>query len=99
MDDYHEFYWDADAVSTYNGKPGAWVDPTPGKRYRHGADEMAPGPPPRPDVVTDRAASARSAARRPLAWSWPRRGRVPGRLRRCPAPGRCSAATRRWPSS
>jgi hypothetical protein len=49
MDDYHEFYWDADGVSTYNGKTGTWRDPTPGKRYRHGADEMEPGPPPRPD--------------------------------------------------
>ncbi len=48
MDDYHEFYWDADGVSTYNGKTGTWRDPTPGKRYRHGADEMVPGPPPRP---------------------------------------------------
>lgn len=49
MDDFHEFYWDPDGVSTYNGKPGTWRDPTPGKRYRHGADEMEPGPPPRPD--------------------------------------------------
>jgi hypothetical protein len=48
MDDYHEFYWDPDKISTYNGKKGAWVDPTPGKRYRHGADEMEPGPPPIP---------------------------------------------------
>jgi hypothetical protein len=45
MDDYHEFYWDPDGVSTYNGKPGTWRDPHPGKRYRHGADEMVPGPP------------------------------------------------------
>ncbi len=45
MDDYHEFYWDADGVSSYNGKPGTWKDPHPGKRYRHGADEMEPGPP------------------------------------------------------
>lgn len=45
MDDYHEFYWDADGVSTYNGKPGTWRDPNPGGRYRHGADEMQPGPP------------------------------------------------------
>lgn len=48
MDDYHEFYWDATAVSTYNGKAGAWKDPTPGKRYRHGANQLPVGPPPRP---------------------------------------------------
>ena len=45
MDDYHEMYWDPDAVSTYNGRLGAWVDPNPGKRYRHGADELPPGEP------------------------------------------------------
>ncbi len=45
MDDYHEFYWDPNATSTYNGKQGAWVDPNPGKRYRHGADELPKGPP------------------------------------------------------
>lgn len=49
MDDYHEFYWDPNGVSSYNGKTGTWRDPTPGQRYRHGADEMVPGPPPRPD--------------------------------------------------
>jgi hypothetical protein len=45
MDDYHEIFWDADAISAYNGKRGAWTDPRPGQRYRHGADEMEPGPP------------------------------------------------------
>lgn len=45
MDDYHEFYWDPDGVSTYNGKPGTWKDPHPGERYRHGADDMKAGPP------------------------------------------------------
>jgi hypothetical protein len=45
MDDYHEIYWDADAVSAYNGKRGAWKDPQAGKRYRHGADEMEAGAP------------------------------------------------------
>jgi hypothetical protein len=45
MDDYHEFYWDADGVSTYNGKTGTWKDPHPGKRYRHGADQLPAGPP------------------------------------------------------
>jgi hypothetical protein len=45
MDDYHEIYWDPTKISNYNSKPGAWVDPAPGKRYRHGANEMKPGPP------------------------------------------------------
>jgi hypothetical protein len=45
MDDYHEIYWDANKISPYNSKPGAWSDPEPGKRYRHGANEMKPGPP------------------------------------------------------
>jgi hypothetical protein len=45
MDDYHEMYWDPNAISVTNNKPGAWVDPEPGKRYRHGADQMQPGPP------------------------------------------------------
>jgi hypothetical protein len=45
MDDFHEIYWDPDAVSTYNGKLGAWKDPHPGVRYRHGANQMVPGPP------------------------------------------------------
>jgi hypothetical protein len=45
MDDYHEMYWDANAVSTYNGRLGAWVDPNPGRRYRHAADELPPGEP------------------------------------------------------
>ncbi len=45
MDDYHEMYWDPDAISTFNGKRGAWVDPEPGRRYRHAGDEMEPGPP------------------------------------------------------
>lgn len=45
MDDFHEMYWDPDAISTYNGRPGAWVDPNPGRRYRNGADEMEPGEP------------------------------------------------------
>jgi hypothetical protein len=45
MDDYHEIYWDAEKVSAYNGKRGAWTDPQPGLRYRHGADEMQPGDP------------------------------------------------------
>ena len=79
MDDYHEMYWDADAVSTYNGQPGAWVDPNPGKRYRHGADELPPGEPrgprqrdgaPRPPPAA--RARRRSRRRSPL---------LPGRLR------------------
>jgi hypothetical protein len=45
MDDFHEFYWDPDATSTYNGKRGAWVDPHPGVRYRHGGDELPNSPP------------------------------------------------------
>jgi hypothetical protein len=45
MDDFHEFYWDPDATSTYNGKRGAWVDPHPGVRYRHGANELPNSPP------------------------------------------------------
>jgi hypothetical protein len=45
MDDYHEMYWDSNAVSTYNGKRGAWKDPNPGKRYRHGANQLVPGEP------------------------------------------------------
>jgi hypothetical protein len=45
MGDFHEIYWDPNAVSTYNGKLGAWKDPHPGVRYRHGADQMVPGPP------------------------------------------------------
>ena len=50
MDDYHEMYWDANAVSSYNGRTGAWKDPNPGKRYRHGADELVPGEPADPDA-------------------------------------------------
>ncbi len=50
MDDYHEMFWDANAVSSYNGKLGAWRDPNPGRRYRHGADELVPGEPADPDA-------------------------------------------------
>ncbi|HVV37067.1 MAG TPA: hypothetical protein VHC63_10730 [Acidimicrobiales bacterium] len=45
MDDFHEIYWDPNKISPYNSKPGAWADPEPGKRYRHGANQMTPGPP------------------------------------------------------
>jgi len=45
MDDYHEIYWDPNKISAYNSRPGAWADPEPGKRYRHNANEMQPGPP------------------------------------------------------
>ncbi len=51
MEDYHEMYWDPDAVSPYNGKPGSWVDPNPGQRYRFGSDELPTGP---PDIPRDR---------------------------------------------
>ena len=36
QDDIREIYWDPNAVSTYNGKNGAWVDPNPGARYGSG---------------------------------------------------------------
>jgi hypothetical protein len=36
QDDVREIYWDPAAVSTYNGKQGAWVDPNPGARYARG---------------------------------------------------------------
>ena len=48
MDDYHEMYWDPDGISSFNGEPGTWVDPNPGVRYRHGADELPEGDPPIP---------------------------------------------------
>ena len=49
MDDYHEIYWDADDLrpTTASRAPGS--TPTPGKRYRHGADEMPTGPPGDPE--------------------------------------------------
>jgi hypothetical protein len=48
MDDYHEMYWDPTGISSYNGEPGTWVDPNPGVRYRHGADQLPVGDPPIP---------------------------------------------------
>ena len=36
QDDVREIYWDPNTVSSYNGKNGAWVDPTPGARYVRG---------------------------------------------------------------
>jgi len=36
QDDVREIYWDPNAVSNYNGKNGAWVDPSPGARYSRG---------------------------------------------------------------
>lgn len=51
MADYHEMYWDPDAISNANGKRGAWIDPNPGQRYRFGAGELPSGP---PDVPRDR---------------------------------------------
>jgi hypothetical protein len=48
MDDYHEMYWDPEGISSYNGERGTWVDPNPGQRYRHGADELPVGDPPIP---------------------------------------------------
>jgi hypothetical protein len=35
-DDVREIYWDPDAVSTYNGKKGAYVDPQEGTRWLAG---------------------------------------------------------------
>jgi hypothetical protein len=44
--DVREIYWNPNAISPANGKPGAWVDPKPGVRY---TDGLAPkGPPPFP---------------------------------------------------
>jgi hypothetical protein len=48
QDDVREIYWDPNATSRYNGKPGRWVDPTPGKRYPHGV--FPTGPPPNPPM-------------------------------------------------
>jgi hypothetical protein len=36
QDDVREIYWDPTATSSYNGKQGAWVDPSPGARYVRG---------------------------------------------------------------
>ena len=46
--DVREIYWDPNAVSRYNGKPGRWVDPKPGTRYPHG--QFPTGPPPIPST-------------------------------------------------
>ena len=48
MADYHEMYWDPDGISSFNGEPGTWVDPNPGVRYRHGANQLPHGDPPIP---------------------------------------------------
>lgn len=42
-DDVREIYYDPNAVSNYNGKPGAYVEPEPGVRFRRG--EITPGEP------------------------------------------------------
>jgi hypothetical protein len=36
QDDVREIYWDPAAISSYNSKQGAWVDPNPGARYSRG---------------------------------------------------------------
>jgi hypothetical protein len=36
QEDVREIYWDPIGTSSYNGRPGRWVDPNPGKRYRQG---------------------------------------------------------------
>jgi hypothetical protein len=38
-----EIYWDPTAISAYNGKQGAYVDPQPGTRWESGA--TPPGDP------------------------------------------------------
>ena len=45
--DVREIYWDPNAISTYNGKKGAYLGTEHGQRYRHGADpDGDPGNPP-----------------------------------------------------
>ncbi len=36
QEDVREIYWDPNAISEYNGRKGAWIDPNPGQRYRQG---------------------------------------------------------------
>jgi hypothetical protein len=43
QDDVREIYWDPAAISSYNSKPGAWVNPNPGARYGQG--QIPPGQP------------------------------------------------------
>ena len=99
MDDYHEMYWDTRRRCRRHG-PSRRLESTrtPGKRYRHAADELPPGEPRGPRRVT-----APSPTRSPGAcradWShrwrsswWPRRTWWPTCY---PAPGRCWPATRR----
>nr|MBA2281662.1 hypothetical protein [Acidimicrobiia bacterium] len=45
-DDVREIYWDPAAVSSYNGRPGAYIGVNGGARYRR--DELPSGPFPRP---------------------------------------------------
>jgi hypothetical protein len=40
--DAREIYWDPGGTSLYNGRPGRWVNPTPGARYPNG--EFPSGP-------------------------------------------------------
>jgi hypothetical protein len=35
-DDVREIYWDPNAVSNYNSKKGAYIDPQPGTRWLPG---------------------------------------------------------------
>jgi len=35
--DVREIYWDHSAISTYNGKQGAYIENEPGKRFKPGS--------------------------------------------------------------